>query len=90
MAHGLQQEGLERHAAAAGTSGLPRVSLDVQLSEEAFFKGAAPAPGEPAPRLRVRRVTGTPDTIELTVQDLQVMADPVPEEWERSNCTCLS
>ncbi len=72
MAHGLQQQALDRLASAEDASKLAAVSLEVQLSGGSWFRTAAPAPGEATPQLRVRRSAGAADAIELSVQDAQV------------------
>ncbi|KAK9906869.1 hypothetical protein WJX75_009407 [Coccomyxa subellipsoidea] len=72
MANGLQQQALESVASEGGAAKPVAVSLEVQLGGESSFRTAAPAPGEAAPRLRVRKLPGADGAIELTVRDSQV------------------
>jgi hypothetical protein len=53
---------------------LVSLQLDMGGATGARLVSASPAPGEPAPRLKVRRTSD--HTVELVVRDLQVQASP--------------
>ncbi len=74
MAHGLQRKAGEwtgsKPIGAAPQQAL--ISLELQLGEASWLRTAAPAPGEPAHRLKVRKADGRPGTIHLAVREPQV------------------
>lgn len=82
MANGLQQQALESVASEGGAAKPVAVSLEVQLGGESWFRTAAPAPGEAAPRLRVRKLPGAHGAIELTVRDSQVGCPTLSALWD--------
>ena len=82
MANGLQQQALESVASEGGAAKPVAVSLEVQLGGESSFRTAAPAPGEAAPRLRVRKLPGADGAIELTLRDSQVGCPTLSALWD--------
>jgi hypothetical protein len=74
MAHGLQgkAEGWRESQTVRASPQQALVSLELQLGEWSWLRSAAVAAGQPAPRLKVRKVAGRPGTVELTVRESQV------------------